>query len=205
MTRTVSLAIMIAGLVVGLFLMEFFRKKEDASLNAPANQHELIDVNAWYEFTEPQGHFKVFMPGLPHHATDTNQELKSNEIRKYELYISSKDDGTLYSIYLITFPERKEKDMNTDFLMNFMNEMLSSNQQNKLQFIRPSVFNKDHAVDFSVENQEAMIDGKAFIQDNTVFVLSSTAKTELRKPKEYEFFVNSFHLGKSNQKTKDIK
>jgi hypothetical protein len=200
MTRWMSLAILVCVLVLGIFLMDLFKPKQESTQEVIGQNQTLPDhIEDWYEFTAPEGTFKVLMPGLPHHATESNQESKSNEMRHHELYVASKEDGTLFSVYLVTFPQRKKEELNPEFLLSFIKEMLDSNQTNKVQYVKPITFNKINAVDFSVENQEAMIDGKAFFKDNTLYVLSTTAKMDRRNKKEYEFFVNSFQLGTPKQ------
>ena len=196
MTRWTSLAILICALIIGIILTGIFKSKKTAN---PEDLSQAVipvqNIADWYEFTAPDSTFKVLMPGLPHHATESNTEFKTNEMRQHELYVSSKDDGTLFSVLLITFPQKKKEELNSDFLVDFMTAMLKSNQQNKIQFMKPVTFNNTKAVDFSVENQEAVIDGKAFIKDNTLYVLSRTSNLDNRNKKEYDFFVNSFQLG----------
>lgn len=201
MSRWVGLGILIFVFILGLFLTKAFESNNLANAEA-LNQDEHLpqDLHEWHEFNAPSGEFKVLIPGLPHHAKESNQEFNNNETRNYELYVANKDDGTLFSIYLITFPQRKNEEMTPDFLLNFITDMLNTNQSNKIQFVKSAIFNKMSAVDFSVESHDAMIDGKAFVRDNTLYVLSTTAKTDHRNKKEYEFFVNSFHLNGNKQK-----
>lgn len=201
MTRWISLAILIIAVILGTILMYVFKSHQEPSLNSTSNVEPILPatIEKWHEFTAPEGQFKVLMPSLPHHAKESNQEFKSNEMRLHELYVANKDDGTLFTVYLITFPERKKAELNSGFLLKFIKEMLSSNQDNKIQNIEPVTFNKSNAVDFSVENNQAMVDGKAFIKDNTVYVLSTTAKIDNRNKKEFEFFINSFELGSATK------
>lgn len=196
MTRWVSLAVLMCLLILSFFLIDLFKTKPETT-QATVNQDQALPDNIaeWLEFTAPQGSFKVLMPGLPHHATESNQEFKNDEMKHHELYVANKENGTLFSIYLITFPQRNKEELNPEFLLNYIKEMLNSNQSNKIEYVKPMTFNKMSGVDFSVENQEAMIDGKAFFKDNTLYVLSTTAKLDQRNKKEYEFFVNSFQLG----------
>jgi hypothetical protein len=188
MTRWISLALVITALIIGTLSVYVFQSHTAAdSLST--------NTSSWLEFTAPEGSFKVLVPSLPHHAKESHQESKSHEMREHELYVSNKDDGTLFTVYLITFPNRTKTELDSKFLLDFIQEMLSSNQDNKIEFIKPVRSNKVSGVEFSVENHEAMVDGKAFIKDNTVYVLSMTAKIDNRDKKEFEFFINSFELG----------
>ena len=47
-------------------------------------------------------------PNMPHHATEMKEEKPEQEKKEYNLFVSSKEDGTLFSIYLISFPEKKK-------------------------------------------------------------------------------------------------
>ena len=120
----------------------------------------------------------MLLPNLPHDASENYNEPKTNETRKYDLFVSSKPDGTLFTVYLITFPETKNAKPGTDYLQNFIQEMLSSNPNNKIKTLKSVSYKKGSAVDFTVENQDATIEGKAFMKDSTVYVLSMTSKNE---------------------------
>ena len=195
MTRWISLAILILNVVLAFVFMYTPRQPQ---LQDSAAQNEIAqqtNFTKWHEFSAPLGQFKVLLPNIPHHATEAYRELKSNEMRQYDLFVSSKEDGTLYTVYLISFPEKKNFKPDIDYLKSFIQEMLKSNSNNKIKSIKSVPYKKGTAVDFIVENQDATIEGKAFFKDNTVYVLSTTSKNENRNKKEFDFFINSFELG----------
>ena len=69
-----------------------------------------------------------------------------------------------------------------------------SNPQNKIKSIEVNSFRNGKALDFKVENAEVTIDGKAFFDDNTLYILSTTARNEHHDAQEYDQFIDSFRL-----------
>ena len=75
--------------------------------------------------------------------------------------------------------------------------MLNSNPKNVIKDLKAAPYRGMDTVDFKVQNNEdTSIDGKAFIKDNTVYVLSTTAKNSNRNQEEIDYFINSFVLRK---------
>jgi hypothetical protein len=133
---------------------------------------------------------------MPHHATEMKAEKPEQEKKEYNLFVSSKEDGTLFSIYLITFPDKKILERDKDFLMGFIKEMLNSNPNNIIKDLKATPYRGMDTVDFKVQNEDTTIDGKAFIKENTVYVLSTTAKNVNRSQNEIDYFIGSFVLRK---------
>ncbi len=193
MARFVSAALILL-IAAGIFLW-FRSSKESLTPQLPTlSPSASIDVNKWQEYTAPRDQFKVFLPGLPHHATENMAEPKTKEKRNYQVFVASKDNGTIYSISLISFPEKAPGDLTEDFLQSFVNEMLTANPKNTIKDFKLSLWNQGKAVDFNLENAGAVVLGKAFLDGNTLYVLSVTTKPEILNPQEYNFFVNSFQL-----------
>lgn len=200
MTRMVSLAALLI-MVVGLAFFMYFstNMRPDSALKPVSETLVPPNIETWHEFSAPEGQFKVLLPTLPHHAQEAYKEIKTNEMRQYDLYISSKEDGTLYTVYLISFPEDKTISSQEEFLKSFINEMLAVNPKNKIKSMEPTIYQDGKAIDFAVENEDVTIDGKAFMNGKTLYVLSSTTKNDNRNQKEFAFFINSFQLGKKGE------
>lgn len=173
-----------------------------ATPSAVANVEGFHD---WNEYTSPNQQFKVLMPHPPHNAIEDIQDPKTKEMRNYQIFVSAKEDGTLFSIYAISFPENAGKNYDEAFLQNFMNEMLKSNPTTKVKDIKIVAFRDRKAVDFDLETQDAAILGKAFFKGKTLYVLSQTTKHDKKNPKEFEFFVNSFQLMQKTPPSDKIK
>ena len=186
MTRAIS-ALVILGLILGAFWLFYPRNEPSLPKVAQSNDR-------WNDFTAPQGKFRIMMPGLPHHATETIEDNETHEKRLYDFFLASKNDGTIYAVNTIAFPEKKGP-YNEEFLRNFLQQMLTSNSMNKVKSMEVKPYHNHQALEFKVENAEVTIDGKAFFDDNTLYILSTTARNDLHNSQEFENFTNSFELG----------
>lgn len=190
MSKLIPLILVVAALAGGVLWM-VSKRSDSASL---AEMQVRPHFENWIEFLDPQGQFKVLVPSLPHEAKENVTDKFTNKVLPYQIFVSSKDEGTIFSINLISFPENKEEKYDEKFLEKYMNSMLTNNPENQLKNFKINNFQKAKALDFSVENQNVRVTGKAFIVDRTVYVLSSTTKLENHNPVEHDFFINSFQL-----------
>jgi hypothetical protein len=187
MTRFASLLLILLLILGGVWWL-YPRKHLESATLANTNQN-------WHDFTAPQGKFRARLPSLPHHATETVEDPKTHEKRLYDFFISSKDDGTIYAINTINFPEKKQPtDYNDDFLRTFILQMLMNNPQNKIKTLEVKPFRSANALDFKIENAEGTVDGKAFFDDNTLYILSTTARQDRYNGQEFSLFIDSFQL-----------
>jgi hypothetical protein len=126
----------------------------------------------WKEFNANNGEFKVLIPTLPQHANDTVKDPKTQEVRKYEMYVSEKPEGTIFMITMITFPPNSSTDSSENVLTKVMNDMVQANPKNKLKNMKVNDFKEMKALDFTIENDQINIDGKAFMVGDTLYVLT---------------------------------
>lgn len=189
MTRFLSSLLILLLIVAGLWF--FYPRQQSVNVNVAQSENS---NQKWLDFSHPQRKFQIKFPSLPHHATETIEDPATHEKRLYDFYLASKDDGTIYAINAITFPENKQYD--EEYLRNFVQQMLMSNAQNKIKSLELSPFRKGKALDFKVENAEVTIDGKAFFDDNTLYILSTTARNDHHDAQEFEQFIDSFQLPK---------
>ena len=204
MSKTLLLAIAAAVAIVGFLT---YRAFEDPTLITPNfNQLETGSSTAanpalaepnfqlWHEFKSPAEQFKVLLPTLPQHATDKIVDPKTKEPLQYDMFVSEEENGTLYMISIITMMEGTETTIDENLLTTVMNDMLASTPEGKLKKMKMGK-HKDHSsIDFSIENGQVIIDGKAFLVDQTLFALTSVAKKEAYQKQKFDFFVNSFQL-----------
>lgn len=189
MTRVLSTLIILA-LILGGFLLFYPRNQPTVTTNNIA----VNDKDSWHEFTAPQGKFIIKFPTLPHHAVENVEDPATHEKRLYDFFLSSKNDGTIYAVNTITFPPKNPSPYNEAFLRDFIQQMLAGNPLNKIKSLEMKPFRKGQALDFKVENAEVTIDGKAFFDDNTLYILSTTARNDHHDGQEYELFLDSFQL-----------
>ena len=161
-----------------------------------------VDPNyeSWKEFTSPTGQFKVLLPILPQHATDKIADPKTKEPRKYDMYVAAKNDGTVFMISAITFPSGIAEKDSEALLTNVVNDMLARNKDNVLKMKQASAFRNFKALDFSIENGDIILGGKAFVHNNTLYVLNMVSKHGTFNLNEFNFFVNSFDVVPGGEK-----
>jgi hypothetical protein len=189
MTRTIVALLALCLILAGLWL--FLPKSQ----NSLAQMEHASREEVWHDFTPSQGQFRIKLPSLPHHATETVEDASTHEKRLYDFFLASKDDGTIYAVNTINFPKKsQENPYNEDFLRNFIQQMLLSNPVNKVKTMEVKPFRSIKALDFKVENAEVTIDGKAFFDDNTLYILSTTARNEHQNGPEFSTFIDSFQI-----------
>lgn len=188
-----------AAVAIAAFLALRYSQNSTTSLEQPKQALKMPEISKlnlqnWHEFTAPGNQFKVLFPTLPQQANEQLKDPKTKGSRQYEMFVSEKDNGTIFMINIITLLEKPPADSDEKILSGIMNEMVSSSPQSKLKNMKMGRYRNFPALDFSIENQELTIDGKVFVEGNTLYLLSSIAKAATYQPEEFEFFVNSFQL-----------
>ena len=168
---------------------------EKVDVSAPSGEPTYVN---WHEFSAPDGAFKVMFPVLPQHAAENIADSKTKEVRTYNMYVAEKNDGTIFMITTITFPQERDPKSTETLLTKAMNDMVESNPKNKLKNMKVNNYQDMKALDFSIENDEISIDGKAFMVHDTLYVLTSLGKNGHYNQREFAFFANSFQLNKNH-------
>src|ERR1700722_19749969 len=94
-------AIFFVVLIVVLASFIGFKYVQESYKILPIDQKQPTNITAfdfqkWHEFTAPTGKFKVLFPTLPQHATENVDDPKTNEKHKYDIFVSEKEDGTIF-------------------------------------------------------------------------------------------------------------
>lgn len=202
MTRTLSILIALLVLL-GSFLV--IRYAKDSYKILPIDEkNPLTDASSnflnWREFRSPEGTFKVLLPSLPQHVADKVADPITREPRKFDMYATADENGTVYMISTTSFPNKVGDKNVEEVLRSVVNDMLERNKENKLKSAKLGSFRKSQSLDFALENADVTVAGKAFLQGNTMYVLSMLDKTASFKTAEFDFFVNSFDFDKVNEK-----
>ena len=184
----------LAALIIGGFTLFYFSRDFSSSGTQHKELKEYADAEfeTWHEYTAPEGKFKVLLPVLPQHGQDIVDMPNAPGKREYDLYVSEKDDGTIFMISLITIMNKENLDENT--LTAVMNDILKASPNNKLKTMTKGKYKEFPAMDFSIENGHVNIDGKAFLVDNKLYLLTTVSQLTNYKKQEFEFFLNSFQL-----------
>ncbi len=189
MNKWIGLTIIALGAFLGYILVtNINHSKEMLGKDAEIG----INTKHWQKYVSPKGDFSVLFPSMPHNAHELKREEKSQEETEHELFMAANENGTLFSVYLITFPEKETLENKDEFLIEFIKEMLGSNPKNVIKTLKTVPYRNSKTVEFTVEVGDAIIDGKAFVKGNTAYVLTTTAKSDNRNKAEFDFFTNSF-------------
>lgn len=196
MSRTIWL---VSVAVVAVLVLIVFRSTQDEkNLSAPETKQQAApddsEFQNWHEFTAPSGDFKVLLPALPQHAAETLNDPKTKESRQYDMYVSEKANGSIFMISMIRLLGEVPEKLDENMLPTVINDMMAASPKSKLKAMQMGRFKDYPAIEFSFENEQVSVDGKAFIAGSTLFLLTSVAKQNDRQPQEFNFFTNSFQL-----------
>lgn len=148
----------------------------------------------WRLYRSDSGNFTVMMPGLTQNATETAKDPRSNEKRRYEMYVAQRANGNIFMITLITFPSSADLIDPSHLFESVMSEMLAANPDNQLESKEEKVVNNKQTFDFVIQGKEVKSQNQAFINGKTLYLLSYMSKPAMYDKKEFDYFVNSFTL-----------
>ena len=147
----------------------------------------------WRSYTPEDGSFVVVMPLLPQHAENHHKDARTGEDRKYDMYAAEKNDGTVFVISKIS--SMHQGDLGSDSVLEEVREdMVASHPDNKLISSKKGKFLSHDALDVTIENPKAQIEGKAFLDGNMLYLLMYVAPREHYDRKEFDHFIESFKL-----------
>lgn len=195
MSRTISILLIIIAL--GLAWFFFFQRSDihNSIDSASKSTEKSLLFSNWHDFKAPSGKFHAKLPNLPQHAADTRVDEKSKESRDYEMFLTADDDGAAFSINTITFKDKAEQTLNDEFLEQTINEMLSNTSVGSVKSVKLVPYkNGKKAVIFSVENERGLLKGQAFLNGNTLYVLTSIHAQNNQKPETVDYFFDSFEI-----------
>lgn len=156
-----------------------------------SNPHAFKD---WREFTPPSGRFEVQLPATPQYAKDALVIPNTHTKRLYEMFVSEKIDGTLFMISMITYPKEVDTSNPQEMLRGVIDELRHSNPLNRLINLENSSYQSHPAIDFDMLSPQFKVQGKALMDDKTIYVLSYAARKDDFDTSEYQHFMDSFVL-----------
>lgn len=170
----------------------------------PATMIKDPDFYQWREFSYPAGHFKVLLPGMPQHVSDTVEDPTTKEARKYDTVATATNNGNALMISVISFETPGQAKETEESLKAAVIDMLARNKANKVKTMKMGTFHGKPALDFSMNSGELLIEGKVVAHNDAIYILSMLNQKEPFNTKEYDFFINSFNFvdgGKELPKT----
>jgi hypothetical protein len=185
-----TLLILFAVIAIGGYFL--FRSKQSVSHSSVAVTSQ--EHNEWRSYVPPSGKFTVALPVVPQHATDTVNDITTQQLRRYEMYVAESADDTVYMVNMITYPNNADLKNRQRVFKQFVDDMLASTPKNKLLSSTPTQFQGRDALDFIIQNDEGLLESKLFLEGDTLYVLSRLAKLNATDNGGFQKFVSSFEL-----------
>jgi hypothetical protein len=194
MYKTIIMTIFAILMVVVLFLASNLKDAYKVLPGSTTDELKVVPYSDWNEFIPKTGLFKVRLPSTPQFANETVNIPGTDFKRLYEMYASEKINGAVFMVSVITYPPTFPITNNDELLHEVIDELVSSNPNNRLLETRDVEFQSHPNVDFHMVNKEYDIEGKAFLVDKTMYVLTYVVKNTDYDVKDYQYFLNSFVL-----------
>lgn len=163
---------------------------------APNHMEEasLVAADDWKEFSPANGKFKVLLPALPQHASDSVPLASGNGSIKYDMYLSQEKNGTTFMISLIEYPKDFDTSKSSDLLDSVMNQLMAGNPNNRLRNVAKGSYHTYPSLDFAIENNDVFVRSKTFMMGKTLFVLTLVDRNLNDIDAQFVKFINSFAL-----------
>lgn len=188
----------IAVLAIALILYVYGRKsmsdmssaKTDAFVESTT---ETSSIKNWIDYTPLSKKFTAKFPSSPQRALDRAIDAKTKEEKQYEMYISE-SSGNVFMISVISFLNTDKIKVEKTILKDIVDKMVTSNPGNTLEKIQYGTYQGRNDADFVITNKAYTITGRAFVDRNQLYVLSTLSKTTTESKNEFDYFINSFNL-----------
>lgn len=202
---TFYLILVIVILFVILYILNFMRHQDSRSSSnfsdvstqqKPPPKADLtsLDVHNWHEFASENPPFKVLLPSLPQHASDSQRNSEGQIDREYDMFVSQKENGSVFAITAIKFPALTELQNNENLQEEVLDQLLQAKTSNTLVEKKPHEWNGHKVTDFQIKQNDVLLTGRILAIGQQLYVLTITSESQTFNPREYEFFVNSFDL-----------
>lgn len=193
MTRLVMIALLTAFVVLGVLGVTFLKDSYKLLPIYASKEGEPGQFSSWSEFQAPNGKFHVMMPGIPQNATQNIKDPKTKELRHYDMYVAQKNNGSIFMVSLIKFPEPHAA---PEMLQKtVVNDLLAANPQNQLKSMKVGSYKDYKTLDYSIVNNDMTVQGMTFVDGNTLYLVSTVFPNQYYNAEEYEHFIKSFELG----------
>lgn len=177
---------------------------KDAYKILPMKTSETMDVPPfadWREFSAQSGKFKVMLPAPPQYAKEAVNIPGTDKLRRYEMYVSEKLDGDVLMISLITYPEGIDISDGKQLLNDLVTEMKNSKPGNEIKKLKTITYQGQSTLEFNIANPNFNVEGRTFLLDRTIYLLTYVAKTAEFSMSDYDYFIKTFQLTR-NAETK---
>jgi hypothetical protein len=183
-------------ILFGILLLVYNAKDayEVLPVQEPVQLEDEIN-DGWKEYQDDQGDFKAQFPTEPQHAVENIRSADTDELRLYKIFASETPEGKVYMVSIVTFSKDAYKMGNNALMHRFVNELVSSNQENVMEKIEPAAY-KDHpGYDFTITNPRTTMEGTVFM-DGQRLVLLSHMRPKSVQSGDFGRFKDTFELSK---------
>lgn len=192
----VLITIALIAMAVLLGFKWFVRDAWKAFPSGPSMEVTPPARSDWKDFTPSSNKFKVRVPILPQQATETVSDPLTRHTRLYDMYVSQEADGTIYMVSSIQFQDKRDTLDPQGLLKNTVNDMMRSNLDNSLVKSQSTIYDGFPAQDFVIQNPQMTMEGKAFLDHETLYILTTIENGKNYKPEDFNYFIKSFQLKK---------
>jgi len=186
-----ALVVVISGAMY-LFLPNPIPSEANAERTPPLEEE-------WKPFSSKR--FTVDLPSQPHHAHETSTTPDSSDKIGYDMYVTQSRLGTTYMINVIEYPPSFSTEPSEPILTGILNDILSGNDSNQVMHKELGSFSDYPSIEFVLSNTQGNLRVRAFLRDQTLFILS-VADTDIDTlDHTFARFVDSFRLLESAQES----
>jgi hypothetical protein len=179
--------VILFAIIVGSYYLMVSSKDWSVILpTEPVNPNpELAEqFQTWVDYKSPDGTYKVFLPVVPQTATeDVNARI-------YQMAVSQAQEGTVYMVSSISFPEK----IDLKILTVLMDEMTSNKPDNTVSMTEDGSYKGNPTLSFQINGKEKIINVKEILVGQTVYMLSRITDLKKKDEEAYSYFLNSFEL-----------
>ncbi len=182
------------GLLIFFGIVAFlFYKFATVSLHfhiPPSPEEVQAILEKWRVYHAPNGEFSAKFPIMPQQVSHSIVDPKTRTTRTYEMHISTKPDGSIFSVIEATYsgdfsaPEA--------ILKKTVEELFQDSVYKYVTSMKMVSYKGLEALQFNIGNDQIVIDGRAFIHNKSIYVIAVIQRVENFVPQESEFFFDSF-------------
>ena len=192
MARFTFLAVITAMVILGFLGITYLKDSYKVLPIGASKEFEPGPFAEWRLFTAPSGQFEVDLPTIPQNAKQTIIDPKTKLPRQYDMYVAQMSNNTVYMVSLIRFPNSKES---PEILKKtVVNDLMAANPVNQLKNMEVGDFQNFKTLDFTIENNLMQINGRTFMDRETLYLLTAIYPTGQFKQEDYDHFIKSFAL-----------
>ncbi|MCE2983890.1 MAG: hypothetical protein LW832_10045 [Parachlamydia sp.] len=194
MYKTIILSVFALLMLTILFLASNLKDSYKILPGSTSGELNVPRQADWNEFTPENNTFKALFPANPQFVKETVAVPGTDMKRLYEIYASENLQGSVYMVSVITYPPNYKVVNANELLNEVMEELVASSPDNHLLESRDAEFKKQPAVDFHMVNKDYDIEGKTFLLNKTVYVLTYVVKNTDFNRQDYQLFIDNFSV-----------